>query len=89
MYIMAKKKNKKRKRRRQRTTPTEPAMSWMDTDGMHAIMPGEAPNRQKLDEMSKEYQRQIRNSPMWKEWVKQFGLKRAEEMLKECRVELR
>jgi len=39
--------------------------------------------------MTKEYQKQIRNSPLWDEMVQQFGEKKAEKLLKEFQVKLR
>jgi len=36
-----------------------------------------------------EYQKQIRNSPLWDTMVEQFGEDKAREMLKEFRCELR
>jgi len=56
---------------------------------MHALTPGEKPSAEKLEEMTKEYQRQIRNSPLWAEMVKWHGEEEAERKLKEFRVELR
>jgi len=47
------------------------------------------PSPEKLAEMTKSYQQNIRNSALFDEWVCQFGVKKAEEMLKECRAELR
>lgn len=42
-----------------------------------------------LEEMTKQYQENIRNSPLWDIMVKQFGAEKAEALLKECRAELR
>jgi hypothetical protein len=56
---------------------------------LHFLTPGLPPSPEKLAEMTKEYQRKIRNSPLFSDWVRQYGLKKAEEMLKECRVDLR
>ena len=33
--------------------------------------------------MTKEYQKQIRNSPLWDEMVQKYGKKEAEKLLKE------
>ena len=62
---------------------------WQEEGELHFLTPGLPPSAEKLAEMSKAYQRNIRNSPLFEEWVRQFGLEKAEEMLKECRVELR
>lgn len=87
---MAKKKKKKRKGI-QNHLPGVFA-TWQDSDGLHAMMRGERLSEEMLEKMTREYQQQLRNSPLWKlwkEWVARFGKKEAERMLKECRVELR
>ncbi len=61
---------------------------WQDEGGLHFLTPGLPPSSEKLAEMTKEYQLNIRNSPLFNEWVRQYDLKKAEEILKECRVEL-
>jgi hypothetical protein len=87
---MGKKSRKKRLKREQNSLDLNlPIFSQMDQEGLHALIPGHPPSKEKLDEMSKVYQDKIRNSPLWKEFVEQYGIKKAEEMLKECRVEIR
>ena len=69
----------------------------MGTDGMHAQIPGEAPSAEEQAAMTKEYQQQIRNSPLWTEMVHAYGEEEAEQMLrnvhrtgvKKFRVEIR
>jgi hypothetical protein len=39
--------------------------------------------------MTEEYQNKIRNSPIWNQMVKKYGKEKAEELLKQCRAELR
>lgn len=96
---MGKKKNKKKRRRngsgnqppelsREEAFP-EGGLSWMEGDGLHAVLPGKKPSQQQIEKMTENYQRQLRKSPMFKQWVKQYGKQKALEMLKECRVELR
>jgi hypothetical protein len=63
--------------------------SWAEDDGIHFINQGPAPSPERLAEMTKEYQKRIRNSPLWDEMVNKFGKEKAEEMLKECKAELR
>ena len=58
--------------------------SWMDEDGLHFTGQGTPPSDEDYEQMTRDYQEKIRNSPMWDEWIKQFGKKKAEEMLKEC-----
>lgn len=81
-------KNKKPKRRRRPQTPSE-MPAWMDDEGLHAMLPGTPPDQETLDRMTQLYQEQIRNSPMWHEMVREFGLEKAEELLRQCRAELR
>jgi len=47
------------------------------------------PTSSEIDQMSKEYQNQIRNSPMWDEMVNEFGIEKAKELLKECKVDIK
>ena len=65
------------------------AFAWMDHDGLHRLVPGEAPSPSQLEEMSGVYQDKIRQSPLWDQMVAQFGLEEAERMLSQFRVELR
>jgi uncharacterized protein YaaW (UPF0174 family) len=41
------------------------------------------------DRLTENFQRELRNSELWDEMVAEFGEKRAEEMLRECKAELR
>jgi hypothetical protein len=61
----------------------------MDDDGLHALLPGSPPDQETLERMTQLYQEQIRNSPMWDEMVREFGPEKAEELLRQCRAELR
>ncbi len=67
----------------------EGGLSWMEGDGVHALLPGKKPSEQQLEKMTETYQRELRKSPLFKQWVKQYGKQKALEMLKECQVELR
>jgi hypothetical protein len=87
-------KKKKRKSRQsgtqqQNQKPLLGAWAWPEQDGIHYLVPGSPPTPEKLEEMTKQYQENIRNSPLWGMMVKQFGREKAEELLKECRAELR
>ena len=93
-----KKKKKKRPRNRSKRQHQDassenifPAdgMTWMEGDGLHALLPGEKPSVEQIRKITEEYQRQIRKSPLFKQWVKHYGKKKAVEMLKECRFEVR
>ena len=41
------------------------------------------------DRLTENFQRELRNSQLWDEMVAEFGEKRAEEMLRECKAEVR
>lgn len=94
------KKKKKKKRARNRGSSPQPqasndaifpsaGVSWMEGDGLHALVPGEKPSQAQIQKITEQYQRQIRKSPLFKEWVKQYGKHKAIAMLKECRYEVR
>lgn len=83
------KKKKKNRKGGDHTQSIAPHGPWLDEDGFHMIAPGAQPSEEQLEQMTKVYQNQIRNSPMWDEMVKKFGKDKAEELLKQCRAELR
>ena len=60
----------------------------MSEDGLHIIQPGLPPSPEQIETVTKEYQKQIRNSPLWETMVEQFGEEKAQEMLKEFKCEL-
>jgi len=62
--------------------------SWMEEDGVHYLVPGVPPTAEQLEKMTIEYQKQIRNSPIWDEMVRKFGKEKAEELLKQFRAKL-
>ena len=99
---MGRRSRQKRQRRRQAAQqsaaelpqdeawPTQgEAFAWTDHDGLHALVPGEAPSPEMLDEMSLRYREQIRRSALWDQMVAQFGLEEAERLLSKFGVELR
>jgi hypothetical protein len=63
--------------------------SWADGEGIHHIAPGEKPSAKSLEKMTQEYQKNIRNSPLWDEMVKEFGEEKAKELLKEFKAEVK
>lgn len=64
-------------------------MHWQEDDGMHYVMPGIPPTPEEIERMTLEYQKNIRSSPVFDAWVEEFGLEKAEELLKDFRVEIR
>ena len=100
--MMGRRSRQKRERRRHATqrsatTPLQDeacptqgeAFAGTDHDGLHALLPGDAPSPELLDEMSRRYREQIRQSPLWEQMVAQFGAEEAERLLSKFRVELR
>jgi hypothetical protein len=65
------------------------SFSWEDNDGIHLVAPGSSPSPEELKKMTTEYQKQIRNSPLWDEMVKNYGEKEAKKLLKEFKAEAR
>ena len=61
---------------------------WMEDDGMHFISPGLPQSPEKIEEMTRDYQNNIRNSELFEMWVRDFGIDKAEELLKEFRVKI-
>ena len=84
------KKSKKKNKKKKRLIPSKSILhSYLKSDGYHAFIAGERPSQSELDKMTAEYRSNIRNSALWPEIVKQYGEEKAEELLKECNVELR
>mgnify|MGYP001567361469 CR=1 FL=1 len=58
-------------------------------DGLHVMAPGAQPSPEQLEEMTRMFQESIRNSPMWGEMIKEYGAEKAEELLKQCKANLK
>ena len=87
---MSKKKsrNRKKKERRKKENENPPIYSWQDRKGFHGLIPGERPSPEQVEEMTRRYQEEIRNSPYWEKILKKVGREKAEEILKECKVKI-
>ncbi len=59
---------------------------WVDDDGLHFIGKGAPPTAEDLGKMTREYQKDIRNSPLWNSMVEKYGEEKAERLLKEFQV---
>lgn len=81
------KKSRKKKGRRRLSRP-EFLVPWMDDEGLHVFLPGEAPSGELLEQLTEQYQQNIRNSALWDEIVRRFGPEEAERILKEFRIEV-
>ena len=94
-----KKKKKKRSRNRNKSQQQQGAnsenifppngLTWMEGGEVHALVPGQKPSEAEIRKITEAYQRQIRKSPLFGQWVKQYGKQKAIEMLEECRFEVR
>lgn len=78
----------KKKKEKKRNLNPGSSIGWFEDGEMHALLPGEVPSKEQIEEMTKEYQRQIRKSPLFTKMVKQYGKTKAEELLKECKIKL-
>lgn len=80
-------KSRKRKISRPAAPPKPPV--WLEDDGIHALLPGEDPAPEELEALSRRYQEEIRQSPLWDKMLKEYGPREAERILLKCRVEVR
>lgn len=62
--------------------------SWIDEDGLHSVHKGTSPSIEEQEKMTKEYQNNIRKSPLWSKMVKEYGEEKAEEMLNDFKVNI-
>jgi hypothetical protein len=53
------------------------------------LSPGLAPSPKEIAAKTKAYQEKNLKSPLWEMMVSKYGKKKAKEMLKECRYEVR
>ena len=60
--------------------------TWVGDEGMHFIGKGAPPSPEEQERMTKEYQKNIKKSPMWKMMLKEYWKEKAEEMFKEFHV---
>ncbi len=79
---------KKRYRRQTRQPDVSSPSLWLDHEGLHGLLPGRPPSQELLDDMTKVYQQNIRNSPLWDAMVQEFGAEEAEGMLQQFQVKL-
>ena len=86
---MGNKRTRRNKKKKGNKSSKSILYSEMRSDGYHAFIAGERPSESELDKMTAEYRANIRKSPLWKEIIRQYGDQKAEEILKECKVELR
>ncbi|MDY0222873.1 MAG: SEC-C metal-binding domain-containing protein [Desulfobacterium sp.] len=68
---------------------TDRPISWTENDGIHFVAPGSPPAPEQLEKMTKEYQKRVRNSPLWDKMVKKYGKEKAAKLLTEFKAESR
>ncbi len=73
--------------RKKKRRPDLPGVSWTEEDGLHVMMPGASPGEADMAELTRRYQENIRKSALWDEMVQRFGKEKAEQLLREFRVE--
>jgi hypothetical protein len=83
------KKSRTKRFKRNSTDMNYPMFTHMDKDGFHALIPGVPPSENEIEEITKKYQENIRNSPLWGEMLRKFGKEKAEELLLQCRFEIK
>ena len=61
--------------------------AWLAEDGCQMLVPG-TPTPELLAELSRNFQEQLRRSPLWNKLIQQYGEERAEQILRQCRAQL-
>ena len=85
---MGKQQKLKAQRRAARKAAAATSVSWQDDEGIHFVAPG-TPKPGSEEKLTKDFQEQIKNSPLWPQMVAEFGEERALELLKECKAEIK
>ena len=75
-----KRKDKKKKNKR------KDAITESPVDVMHAFMPFPEPTEELLLDIEKNFRKEFKNSPIWDQVVSQYGIEKAEELLKEIKI---
>ena len=85
---MGKQKKAKSYRRAERGAIAVPGLSWHDEEGIHLIASGELqPGDEK--QLTENFQKQIRNSPLWGQMVSDFGERKATALLKQFKAQIK
>ena len=77
-----------RAKHKQKQLPPNPFI-WEENGEIHALTPGLPPTAAELEEQTRKYREEIKKSPLWQKMIDAYGKEKAEELLQECRVELR
>jgi hypothetical protein len=63
--------------------------SWIDDAGVNIVGKGIPPTPEEQEIMTKEYQKKIKGSPMWEQMVNEYGEEKANEILKDFKVQVK
>jgi hypothetical protein len=63
------------------TTPE----AWLTDDRIHMLLPG-VPTSELLEQLSRNFQEELRRSPLWTELIQKYGRERAEQIVQQCRA---
>jgi hypothetical protein len=63
--------------------------TWLEGDGVRKTVPADLLPAEALGRLTEMWQAEIRNSPLWDQMAEESGQKKAEELLKSFRAELR
>ena len=85
---MGKQQKLKAQRRAERQAIAAPHLSWQNEEGIHCVAPGTPPPGFK-EKLTKNFQKQIRNSPLYPQMVVEFGEEKALELLGQCKAEVK
>jgi len=85
---MGKQQKLKTQRRAERKAIAPPSLSWQDEEGIHFIAPGVPPPGFK-EKLNENFQKSIRNYPLWPQMVADFGEEKALELLGQCKAEIK
>jgi hypothetical protein len=62
---------------------------WLENDGVHALVPTTDLPESDLEELTRRFQDKIRHSPLWDQMVEEYGEEKAEQLLLQCKAEIR
>lgn len=85
---MGKQRKLKAQRRAERQAAIVPAQAWQDEEGFHLVAP-DAPLPGFKEKLTENFQKQIRNSPLWPQMVAKYSEEKALELPKQCKADIK
>ncbi len=63
---------------------------WEDAEGIHSLLPfpGKLPENAS-EKLTENFQENLKGSPIWNKMVEEFGEEKAEQLLKECKAQVK